>query len=89
MALLRLRELEAMSLKAPAPPEAKAAQTLELRDAQGKPMFRLEEVGQRGDHMEVRFSLGNSPPQGALVASGPYRGWQESLERLATSPLKK
>jgi hypothetical protein len=89
MALFKLRDLEVVSLQNPAPPETRAAFSLELKDGQGKPLFRLDEMGKAGDRVQVRFAVGGGAPQGALVAGEAFQALKDSLERLPASPQKK
>lgn len=86
LALLKLQDLESERLVLPDLPETRVLNFVELREASGKTLFRLEELGAAAGKVEVRFSLYQTPPQRALVSQEAYRRWQKDLEQLSSPP---
>jgi hypothetical protein len=89
LALLKLRDLEFERLAAPAGPEAKGKNFVELRDAKGQTLFRLEELGPADNQVKVRFTAQGGPPREALVSRQAYGQWQKDLEQLSAPPPTK
>lgn len=86
LALLKLRDLEAEAYLPPGPSPSSGRFLVELKDAEGKSLFRMEETAQKGGQVEVHFSLGGNEPQPALIPQEPYRQWQRDLEQLTIAP---
>ncbi len=89
LALFKLRDLEFERLAAAAGPEAKGKNVVELRDAKGQTLFRLEELGPADKQVKVRFAAQGGPPREALVSRQAYGQWQTDLEQLAAPPPTK
>jgi hypothetical protein len=86
LVLLKLRDLEAESQLPSVNPQEKAKSTLELRGADGKTLFRLEELGVANDQIKVRYTRGAESPREALVAKTAYEQWQKNMEQLTVPP---
>jgi hypothetical protein len=86
LVLLKLRDLEAESQLTSVNPQEKAKNSLELRGADGKTLFRLEELGVANDQIKVRYTRGAESPMGALVAKPAYEQWQKDMEQLTMPP---
>ncbi len=89
LALLKLRDLEFERLATPAGPEAKGKNFVELRDAKGQTLFRLEELGPADKQVKVRFTAQGASPREALVSRQAYGQWQTDLEQLSAPPPTK
>jgi hypothetical protein len=92
LVLLKLRELEAERQLTSVNPQEKAINSLELRGADGKTLFHLEELGVADDQIKVRYTRGAESPVGVLVAKTAYEQWQKDMEQLTIpppSPVKK
>lgn len=85
LALLKLRDLEGELLSQSSSPSSSVAYVLELKNQEGKPLFRLEELAQKAGQVEVQFTSGTNPPQRALIPLEAYRQWQRDLEQLTSS----
>jgi hypothetical protein len=81
LALLRLRELEAERLLASVNPEDKGKQSLELRDAGGKTLFHLDDIGVLNGQEKVRYVAGAESPKEALVSKPAFDQWQKDMEQ--------
>jgi hypothetical protein len=86
LVLLKLRELEANRLLAPVNPEEKFVYAVDLQDAAGKSLFRLDELGPSNGQVKVRFTAGGDPPREALVSGPVYTQWQKDLKDLTVAP---
>lgn len=86
LALLKLRDLEGKRRGTPGPQEDHAVYSVELKDAGGKNLFRLEEFTADADLVTVRFATGADQPQGAQVLKAAFDQWRQDMERL-TKPL--
>lgn len=89
LALLKLRDLEFERLAAAAGPEAKGKNFVELRDAKGQTLFRLEELAPADKQVKVRFAAQGAAPREALVSRQAYGQWQKDLEQLSAPPPTK
>jgi hypothetical protein len=89
LALLKLRDLEFERLAAAAGPEARGKNFVELRDAKGQTLFRLEEIGPADKQVRVRFAAQGAAPREALVSRQAYGQWRQELEQLTGPPPKK
>jgi hypothetical protein len=86
LALLKLQELETEGQVTAGVSEAKAKNSLELRDKSGQTIFRLEELGRSKGLAKVRYASDNQALRESFVAPKAYEQWQEELNRLATPP---
>jgi hypothetical protein len=86
LVLLKLRDLEAERQLSSVNPDDKAKSSLELRGADGKTFFRLEELGVANDQIKVRYTRGAESPREALVAKTAYEQWQKDMEQLTMPP---
>jgi hypothetical protein len=86
LALLKLRELEAERRLSSVNPEEKPKNLLELRGADGKTLFRLEDLGLSNGQVKVRYATGAESPREALVAKPAYDQWQKDMEQLTVPP---
>jgi hypothetical protein len=86
LVLLKLRDLEAESQLPSVNTQEKAKSTLELRGADGKTLFRLEELGVANDQIKLRYTRGAESPREALVAKAAYEQWQKDMEQLTVPP---
>jgi hypothetical protein len=86
LALLKFRDLESERQLTSINPAEKAQSSLELRGADGKTLFRLEQLGVANGQIKVRYALGTEPPREALVAKTAYDQWQENLKQLTVPP---
>uniref|UniRef100_A0A7C5ALU0 DUF4340 domain-containing protein n=1 Tax=Desulfobacca acetoxidans TaxID=60893 RepID=A0A7C5ALU0_9BACT len=89
LALLKLRDLEGEHLGPAASPLPAATYVVDLKDAEGKLLFRLEETGQKtgqSGQVEVNFTLGEEAPKRAVISQEAYRQWQKDLEQLTSPP---
>jgi hypothetical protein len=86
LALLKLRDLEAERQLTSVTPEEKTKNSLELRGADGKTLFRLEQLGVANGQIKVRYVMGAESPREALVAKAAYDQWQENLKQLTVPP---
>jgi hypothetical protein len=86
LVLLKLRDLEAETQLPSVNPQEKAKNFLELRGADGKTLFRLEELGTANDQVTVQYTRGAESPKGALVAKTTYEQWQKDLDQLTVPP---
>jgi len=86
LALLQLRELESEGRGASGAPEAQVQYSLELQDASGQTIFRLEEVGQAEGKVRVRCVSDNQAPRESLMAPKAYEQWQQDMQQLTTPP---
>jgi hypothetical protein len=89
LALLKLRDLEFDRLATPVGPEAQGKNLVELRDAKGQTLFRMEELGPADKQVKVRFAAQGAAPREALVSRQAYGQWQKDLEQLAAPPPTK
>jgi len=88
MALVNFQNLEYASLMTKAMAPGKEAFTLELFDAAGKPLFRLEELGKQDvTALAVRTKTGDAVVT-AVVPEQKFKQWQEDLNRLTVPPPK-
>jgi hypothetical protein len=89
LALRHLQDLEAAPLlPGAAPPGGQKGTVLTLYDGAGKPLFRLEEKGKKGDkELEVRAQQGEKAVR-AMISAKDYEAWQGELERLTVPPRK-
>jgi hypothetical protein len=86
MALVNFQNLEYSSLLPQAGAPGNAAFTLEFFDGAGKPMFKLEELGQPGQAgVVVRTQAGDTVGV-AVVSQQNFSRWQEEMARLTTPP---
>ncbi len=86
MALVNFQNLEYSSLLPQAGAPGSAAFTLEFFDGAGKPIFRLEELGQPGQAgIAVRTQAGDTVVT-AVVPQQNFSRWQEEMARLTTPP---
>ena len=87
-----LWKLQLLEFIRPAPPKATAGKplyVLELEEGGGKPLFRLEELGPRGDkEVLLRLKVGDKTDTG-LASRQVYQEWQEDMARLAAPPPGK
>ncbi len=86
LALLKLRELEVETLVPPGKPENPAKNSLELRNASGQSLFRLEELGPANGQVKVRYAKGGEPPKEALISRSAYEQWQKEMALLIVMP---
>ncbi len=86
LALLKLRDLEFDQPGVPGKPEAKGKNSLELRDAAGQTLFRLEELNVVNNQVKVRYTVRGASPREALVSRQTYGQWQKEMEQLTTPP---
>ena len=86
LVLLKLRDLEAERQLTSVNPQEKAKRFVELQGADGKALFRLEELGVANDQIKVRYVRGAESPREALVAKAAYEQWQKDLEQLTVPP---
>ena len=86
LALLRLRDLEGKRRLPPAPQQGKEVYSVELKNSEGKTLFRLEELTTAADLVEVCFATGADPLQGSQVAKAAYDQWRQDMERLTKPP---
>jgi len=86
LALLQLRELESEGQGASGASEAKVQYSLELQDASGQTIFRLEELGHAEGKVRVRYASENQAPRESLVAPEAYEQWQQDMQQLTTPP---
>jgi hypothetical protein len=89
LALLKLRDLEFDRLATPVGPEAQGKNLVELRDAKGQTLFRMEELGPADKQVKVRFAAQGAAPREALVSRQAYGQWQKDLEQLTAPPPTK
>jgi hypothetical protein len=90
MGLWKLTELEYERLVPGAASPAKGpVYLLALSDGAGKELYRMEEMGRKGETgVEVRTYQGDKGAT-ALISWKDYRAWQEEMERLTATPPKK
>ncbi len=86
VALLKLRELEVEGSVALSNSAAKVKNSVELQNNEKQTLFRLEELGAAKGQVEVRYSVGEAPPQEAQVSGKAYDQWQKKMEQLTVSP---
>jgi hypothetical protein len=86
LALLKLRELEAERQLSSVNPGEKAINFLEFRGADGKNLFRLDDLGVVNGQVKVRYTRGAEPPREALVAKTAYDQWQKDMEQFTVAP---
>jgi len=86
LALLKLRELEGERRGTPGLQEGNAVYSVELKDAGGKCLFRLEEFAAEADLVTVRFAMGTHQPQGAQVSKTAFKQWRQDMARLTSPP---
>jgi hypothetical protein len=85
-ALLTFQRLEYERLLPGGPAPEKPAFVLELADAGGKPLFRLEEAARPASgKVEVRLTVGDRSER-AVIPLGLYEQFQKVLQQLATPP---
>ncbi len=89
LALLKLRDLEADRLPAPGNQAAPGIYLVELRDAGGQTLFRLEELEGTDRQVKVRFAVRGAPPQEARISRQAYTQWRQEMERLTTPSSSK
>jgi hypothetical protein len=90
LTLLKLRDLEFDRLVIPpGSPEAKGKNFVELRDATGQTLFRLEELGLAHNQVKVRFAARGATPQVALISGPAYGQWHKDMEELTAPPPTK
>ncbi len=82
LALLKLRELEAERQFSSVNPGEKGKNSLELRGADGKTIFLLEEISASNSQVKVRYVTGTEAPKEVLVAKTAYDQWQKDMEQL-------
>ena len=85
LVLLKLRELEVERLVTDKT-EGPAKFVVELRNAKGEALFRLEELAPADGQMKVRYAAAGQPPREALVAKAPYDQWRKDMEQLSVPP---
>jgi hypothetical protein len=86
LALLKLRELEAERPLSSVNPGEKGKNFLELRGADGKSLFRLDDLGVVNGQVRVRYTRGAESPREALVAKTAYDQWQKDMEQFTIPP---
>lgn len=86
LVLLKLRDLEAAIQLPSVNPQEKAKSFLELRSADGKTLFRLDELGVVNDQSKIRYTRGTELPKEALVARTAFEQWHQNLDRLTVPP---
>jgi hypothetical protein len=86
VALWKLQALEFTGAAPPKAPSGKPLYLLELMDAGGKPLFRLEELGrEKNQEVLVRIKAGDKTDMG-LVPLKAYEGFQKEMARFASPP---
>ena len=83
--LLKLRELEVDRLLT-GKSEGQVKYSVELRNAKGESLFRLEDLGVQNGQEKVRYTLAGESPQEALVLKAAYDQWQKDMVQLAVPP---
>ena len=84
--LWKLQTLEMTKSASPPKTQGKPLYVLELKDASGKSLFRLEELGQgKKKEVLVRVKRGDQTATG-LIAPKAYQAWQQEMERLTQPP---
>ncbi len=83
--LLKLRELEVERLL-PGKTESQAKYSVDLRNAKGESLFRLEDLGVQNGQEQVRYTLAGESPKEALVSKAAYDQWQNDMGPLAVAP---
>ena len=83
--LLKLRELEVERLL-PGKTESQAKYSVDLRNAKGESLFRLEDLGVQNGQEQVRYTLAGESPKEALVSKAAYDQWQNDMVLLAVAP---
>lgn len=86
LALLKLRDLEVERLASADKSENKVKSFVELRDAAGKPLFRLEELGFSNGLVTLRYTVGGESPRRALVSQPAYEQWRKEMALLTVPP---
>jgi hypothetical protein len=86
LALLKLRGMEAERQLSSVNPGDKGKNSLELRGADGKTLFRLEELGAANGQVKVRYVMGAGSSKEALVSKPAYDQWQKDMEQLTVPP---
>jgi hypothetical protein len=86
LALLKLRELEVERPLSSPTSEDKAKNSVELRNAGGQTLFRLEELGLANGQVKVRYLTGGGSPREALVSKPAFDQWQKEMSQLAAAP---
>ena len=86
LALLKLRDLEVERLLSAGPQENKVQYLVDLRNAGGQTLFRLEELGPSDGQIKVRYTAGGESPREALVSKSAYDQWQKEMALLAMPP---
>ena len=89
LALLKLQELETQDQKTTGAPEAKAKNSLELRDKSGQPIFRLEELDRSKGLVRVRYSTNKQASRVSMVAEKAFEQWQGEMKQLISPPPAK
>jgi hypothetical protein len=85
LALLKLRELEVDRPEIPRNSKAKVKNSVELRNAEGQTLFRLEELGVSNGQVKVRYAGGTASSRKALVSRKAYDQWQKEMKQLTVS----
>lgn len=85
MALVKFQKLEYLNLLPKAGAAGSPVFTLEFLDGAGKSLFRLEEMGKKGEAVEVRTKTGETTLQ-ALVPQKHFAPWQAEMARLTAPP---
>lgn len=85
MALLRLRDLEAETPENPAISGSPAQSVVELQNAAGERLFRLEELEISPPRVRLRFQVAASPVKETWIREDSYRQWQRELDNLTAS----
>ena len=70
-------------------PEAKAKNSLELRDKSGQPIFRLEELDRSKGLVRVRYSTNKQASRVSMVAEKAFEQWQGEMKQLISPPPAK
>jgi hypothetical protein len=86
LALLKLRELEAERPLSSVNSGEKGKNFLYLRGADGKTLFRLDDLGVVNGQVKVRYTRGAESPREALVAKTAYDQWQKDMEQFTIPP---
>ena len=86
LALLKLRELEVERMVSPGNPDNKGNSFVELRNAAGQTLFRLEEFSVSNGMVTVRYTAGGQSPREALVLQPAYDQWQKEMALLTVPP---
>jgi hypothetical protein len=86
LALLKLRDLEVERPLSSGPSEDKGKSSVELRNAGGQTLFRLEELGLANGQVKVRYAIAGESPREALVLRPAYDQWQKEMAQLAVAP---